>query len=399
MPILHLRDLDLTDKRVLMRVDFNVPLDPEGRITDSTRIQAALPSIVYALEKGASVVLMSHLGRPQGRKDPALSLKPCAQALSQFLGKPVSMAADCIGAPVLEQARALQPQEVLLLENLRYHPAEEDPSLDPTFAQELSWLGDVYVNDAFGAAHRKHASTYTITSYFPQKAAEGFLMEREIQALSGLLHVPQRPFYVLIGGAKIASKIGALRRLIQKADGLFIGGAMAFAFYKARGLGVGDCAPSEDSVESARLIMRECEQQHIPLELPQDIIIARSLTRGAQSRCMRLQAGIPEGWQGVDLGPETCQAWGLRFRQAKTLFWNGPVGVFEIPEFAAGTCEIARQLASSGAQTVVSGGDSLAAIQILNMNEKFTYLSTGGGASLEYLEWGRLPGIDALSHC
>jgi phosphoglycerate kinase len=399
MTVLNLRDLSLKGKRVLMRVDFNVPLSQEGGVVDNTRIKESLPSIEYALQQGASVVLMSHLGRPKGRRDPTLSLRPCGIELSELLGKPVQMATDCVGAVVAKQVHALQPGEVLLLENLRFYSAEEKPSLDPAFARELATFGDVYVNDAFGAAHRKHASTFAIASYFPQKAAEGFLMEKEIKALNGLLTSPKRPFYVLIGGAKISSKIGALSSLVQKADGLFIGGAMAFAFYAAQGLSVGDSAPSEDNVRSAEEIIQACKQKKIPLWLPKDIIIARSLSSGAECRQISIQEGIPLGWQGVDLGPATCQEWQTLFKQAETLFWNGPVGVFEIPEFAAGTRAVAQMLASSSALTVISGGDSLAAINALGLNKKFTHLSTGGGASLDYLESGHLPGIDTLSHC
>lgn len=399
MTILHLRDLSLKGKRVLMRVDFNVPLSKEGGIADNTRIRESLPSIEYSLQQGASVVLMSHLGRPKGRHDPSLSLQPCRIELSKLLRKPVQMATDCVGAVVAKQVHALQPGEVLLLENLRYYPAEEKPYLDPAFAEELAAWGDVYVNDAFGAAHRKHTSTFTIASYFPQTAAEGFLMEKEIKALSNLLNAPQRPFYVLIGGAKISSKIGALSNLVQKADGLFIGGAMAFAFYAAQGLNVGDSPQSEDNIRSAEAIIQACRQKKIPLWLPNYIVIARSLSSGAECRQISVKEGIPLGWQGVDIGPATCQEWQALFNQAGTLFWNGPVGVFEIPEFAAGTRAVAQMLAASSAVTVVSGGDSLAAINALGISKKFTYLSTGGGASLDYLESSHLPGIDALSHC
>lgn len=381
MAKLTLKNLSLKGKRVLMRVDFNVPVE-NGRITDDTRIRASLPSIEYILREGASLVLMSHLGKPEAK----LSLAPCAKRLSELLGKPVQMAKDCVGPEVEKMAKALQPGELLLLENLRFHPGEEKPDKDPAFAESLAKLGDVYVNDAFGTAHRAHSSTATICRYFPGKAAMGFLIEKEIEALTPLLENPKRPFYAIIGGAKISSKIGVIQKLLGKVDALFIGGGMAYTFLKAQGIAVGD-SPVED-VAVIRHVPRD------KLHFPIDLVIAKE----TEVKIVPVKEGIPPGWQGMDIGPETVTEWSKWLPKAATVFWNGPLGVFEKPQFAKGTQKIAELLAGAKAKTIIGGGDSVAAIEGMGLQKKFSHLSTGGGASLEFLEYGHLPGIDALSN-
>jgi phosphoglycerate kinase len=398
MQKLRLQDLDLKGKKVLMRVDFNVPLK-EGTITDDTRIREALPSIEYVLKSGGSVILMSHLGRPKNGPDPQLSLKPCAPILSQLLNKKVLVADDCIGEHVETMARQLQPSQVLLLENLRFYPAEENPSSDPLFAKKLAALGDLYVNDAFGTAHRSHSSTATIAQYFPHRAAAGLLMQKEIQFLSQLLSHPKHPFYAIIGGAKISTKMGILKSLVSKVDGIFIGGGMAFTFFKAQGYEIGDSICEEEQISTAASFLKMCSEKKIPCYLPQDNVIAEAFRQEAQTKTILVpQEGIPKGWQGMDIGPQTIQIWKKALQQAATVFWNGPLGVFEFPAFAKGTEEIAKLVANLNAITVVGGGDSVAAINRLGLMPKFTHVSTGGGASLEYIELGHLPGIDALSN-
>ncbi len=386
---LTLRDLSLRGKRVLMRVDFNVPLE-NGKIADDSRIRAALPSIEYILKQGASLILMSHLGRPKGIPDPAFSLAPCGKRLSEFLQCPIEMAADCVGSAVEKLAAGLNQGEILLLENLRFHVGEENPEKEPGFAAELAELGDCYVNDAFGTAHRAHASTATIASYFPGKAAMGFLMEKEIQELTPLLEKPARPFYAIVGGAKISSKIGVIKRLLELVDKLFIGGGMTFTFLKARGIPIGDSI-SEDSST-----IRGLDQTK--LCFPIDLIIADAFSNDAKSKIISVREGISAGWQGMDIGPQTVLTWSKEFKMAATVFWNGPLGVFEMPHFASGTRGIAECLAKTNAKTIVGGGDSVAAIQQMGLGNQFAHLSTGGGASLEFLEFGHLPGIDALSN-
>lgn len=393
---LCLQDLALRGKKVLMRVDFNVPLRDDGSILDDTRIKEALPSIQHILKEGGSVILMSHLGRPKDR-DLRCSLKPCATSLAKLLGLPVLMAEDCIGEQVEKMAQNLRPGQVLLLENLRYYPAEEKPAADPTFAKKLSALGDVYVNDAFGTAHRAHSSTVTIASYFPKKAAAGFLLQKEMEYLGTFLAHPKRPFYALIGGSKVSSKTGVLKSLLSKVDGLFIGGGMAFTFLKKQGIRIGNSICEEDLVPIAGEILKECAHRKIPLHLPVDFVIADAFSNEAQQKVIEIASGIPDGWQGMDIGPKTIEEWSQKLGNGQTIFWNGPVGVFEFPCFAKGTDAMAKTLASLNATTIVGGGDSVAAINRLGVGSKFTHLSTGGGASLEYIEFGQLPGIDALS--
>lgn len=387
MQKLTLKDLPFKGQRVLMRVDFNVPIE-KGKITDDSRIRAALPSIEYVLNHGASLVLMSHLGRPKGSES-EFSLAPCGQRLSELLKKPVQMAKDCVGTPVEKMAKNLQPGEVLLLENLRFHSGEEAPDKDPQFVAGLARLGTVYVNDAFGTAHRAHASTAFIAKYFPGKSAMGFLMEKEVEALSPLLINPQRPFYAIIGGAKISSKIGVIQKLLNRVDALFIGGGMFYTFLKAEGIEVGDSI-CEDPTTIHNLPK---EKLHFPL----DLVIADSFSNDANRQIILAKEGIPEGWQGMDMGPKTVAEWSKLIPKAATVFWNGPLGVFEMANFAKGTRAIAEVLAKSKAKTIVGGGDSVAAVEQMGLSDQFAHLSTGGGASLEFLEYGHLPGIDALS--
>ncbi len=379
---LSLKDLSIRGKRVLMRVDFNVPIE-KGKITDDSRIKAALPSIEYVLKQGGSLILMSHLGRPKG-KEADLTLAPCAKRLSDLLKKPVQMASDCVGPEVEKMASELQPGQVLLLENLRFHPEEEKP--ENGFVQKLAKLGDCYVNDAFGTAHRAHASTAVIAKFFPGKSAMGFLMEKEVDELAPLLKKAERPFYAIIGGAKISTKIGVIKKLLDLVDALFIGGGMTYTFLRAQGIPIGDSLNEEAEVVRSPKI-----------HLPVDIVIADSFSNDAKHKVVSIKEGIPAGWQGMDIGPETVKKWGEELKTASTIFWNGPVGVFEMPNFAEGTRGIAEILAKAHAKTIVGGGDSVAAVQQMGLGKKMTHLSTGGGASLEFLEFGHLPGIDALS--
>ncbi|MBS0648042.1 MAG: phosphoglycerate kinase [Verrucomicrobia bacterium] len=394
---LTIQDLLLTGKKVLIRVDFNVPLNKDGTIADDTRIRESLPTIQLALQAGASVILMSHLGRPKSKKDVQFSLGICAKRLSQLISAPVFFATDCIGKDVEKMVQDLKGGQLLLLENLRFYPAEEDPASDPNFAKELSKFGDFYVNDAFGTAHRKHSSTAVIAQYFSGRAAMGLLMQKEVAALEPLLKKPQHPFFVLIGGAKISSKLGVLKSLMKKVDALYIGGGMAFTFLKAQGVSIGDSIYEENSLAEAQNLLKECEAKKIALHLPTDVVIADGFRNDATFKIVPLSEGIPPGWMGMDIGPQTIQAWSADFQKASTIFWNGPVGVFEFPHFARGTQEMAKTLANLKAITIVGGGDSVAAINQLGLSSKFTHVSTGGGASLEYLELGKLPGIEALS--
>ncbi|MBN1914740.1 MAG: phosphoglycerate kinase [Parachlamydiales bacterium] len=394
---LSITDLPIQGKKILMRVDFNVPLNEDGTIADDTRIRAALPSIQYVLDHQGSLILMSHLGRPKEGKNPKLSLRPVAMRLSELLDKPVLMAPDCIGDEVEKMTDTLSQEDVLLLENLRFYPAETKPESDPTFAEKLAKLADFYVNDAFGSAHRKHSSTYTITQYFPHKAAGGFLLNKEVSFLSKCLQNPARPFYAIIGGAKLSSKMGIIKNLIDKVDALFIGGGMGYTFFKAQGINIGKSLFEEELLEVAKDILQKCKEKNIPLYLPTDVVIADALANDANTKVITMQTGIPPEWEGVDIGPHTVKTWSSILGKGATIFWNGPLGVFEIHNFSLGTEEIAQMLSNTHAITVVGGGDSVAAINKMGIGDKFSHLSTGGGASLEFLEFGHLPGIDALS--
>lgn len=391
---LSLKDLNLKGKRVLMRVDFNVPLDKMGAITDDSRIRAAIPSIEYILNHGASLILMSHLGRPKAMPDPQFSLAPCATRLSELLQRPVNMAPDCIGPVVKKMASQLKPGQILMLENVRFHPGEEEPEKDPEFAESLAELGDLFVNDAFGTAHRAHASTALIAKYFPESAAAGFLMEQEIAHLEPLLKHPAHPFYAIIGGAKVSTKAGVIHNLLKRVDALFLGGGMTYTFLKAKGISIGESLLEENEVETAKEILA----QETRIYLPTDLVIAKDFENDAERKIIPAREGIPDGWRGMDIGPETILEWSSILQKGATVFWNGPLGVFEMPHFAVGTRGIAETLAASKAQTIVGGGDSVAAIQQMGLATRFSHLSTGGGASLEYLEYGHLPGIDALTN-
>lgn len=389
-----IRDIDLAGKRVLVRVDFNVPLDSQQRITDDTRIRAALPTIRYLLDQGASVILMSHLGRPDGKVVDTLSLAPIARHLSELLGRPVEMAKDCVGPEIETQTKSLQPGQVLLLENLRFHKDEEKNN--PDFARQLAMLGEVYVNDAFGTAHRAHASTEGVTHYLPGVA--GFLMEKEINFLGSALEHPKRPFVAIIGGAKISDKIAVLDRLISMVDALLIGGGMANTFLKAEGFEIGDSLFEESKLEVARELIAKAHQRRLKFLLPTDVVVADALAADANYKVVP-QNQVPNGWRILDIGPKAVEAFNQVLADAQTIVWNGTLGVAEMPAFAKGTDAIIEILANrtrAGATTIIGGGDSAAAVEEVGAAEKMTHVSTGGGASLEFLEGRVLPGVAAL---
>ncbi len=388
------RDIDVTGKRVIVRVDFNVPLDEEQHITDDTRIRASLPTIQYLLDKGAAVILMSHLGRPKGQVVDSMRLAPVARRLSELLGRPVEMAPDCVGPEVEAMARALQPGQVLLLENLRFHKEEEKN--DPEFARQLASLGDIYVDDAFGSAHRAHASTEGITHYLPSVA--GFLMEKEINFLGSALEHPRRPFAAIIGGAKVSDKIAVLERLISMVDILLIGGGMANTFLKAQGYEIGDSLYEEEKVPVARDLITRAYERHLEFLLPTDVVIADRFAAGAASGVVSVDQVSP-GWRIMDIGPETIAAFRKALDKAETIVWNGTPGVAEWPAFAKGTnaiIEILAERTRQGATTIIGGGDSAAAVEQAGAADQMTHVSTGGGASLEFLEGRVLPGVAAL---
>jgi phosphoglycerate kinase len=393
MDKLTVRDFDPQGKRVLMRVDFNVPIE-DGRVRDDSRIRAALPTIAYLLEHGASIVLMSHLGRPKGKVSDSLRLRPVAQHLSELIKRPVPATGDAIGAGTVDAVKRLKPGEMLLLENLRFHAEEE--ANDPEFAAALASYGDIYVNDAFGTAHRAHASTVGVAEILPAYA--GLLMEREIRNLSSLLEDPARPFAAVIGGAKVSDKIKVLESLLARVDKLVIGGGMANTFLAAQGYGVGKSLLERDRTEDAERIMARAEERGVDLLLPTDVVVAKEVTRGAEHKVVPVRK-IPNSWSAVDVGPDSRAAFEAALADAQTVLWNGPLGVFEVPTFGDGTRSMARFLADraqAGASVVVGGGDSVAAIEELGLASKFTHISTGGGASLEFLEGRELPGIKVL---
>lgn len=390
MGLRTIRDVDVQGKRVLVRVDFNVPIE-NGKVLDDWRLRATLPTIRYLTERGAKVILLSHLGRPKGKRDEQFSLRPVAQRLSELLGQPVQFADDCVGE-VAEQAVArLQAGEVLLLENLRFHAGEE--ANDEAFAQQLARLGDVFVNDAFGAAHRAHASVHAITKFLPSYA--GLLMEREVTHLSRLLEAPEKPFVAVLGGAKVSDKIGVIRNLLTKVDALLIGGAMAFTFLKAQGYETGKSLVEADKLDLANALLREAKEKGVELVLPVDVVVAESDAEDAATQIVPATA-IPADKAGYDIGPETASVFAERIRTAKTVFWNGPMGRFERTPFKAGTKAVAEALAQCSGTTVVGGGETAAAAFEFGIAEKVTHVSTGGGAALELLEGRELPGIVVL---
>lgn len=393
MPKLFIEDLDVKGKRVLMRVDFNVPLGKDGRVADDSRIQAALPSIRYVIDRGGKLILMSHLGRPDGKVVPSLRLKPAALRLSELLGKDVTPLGDCVGPEVEGFVRNMGPGSAAMLENLRFHAEEEEN--DESFSQALASLGDVYVNDAFGTAHRAHASTAGVTR-FVAKSAMGYLMREEVKYLGELLASPKRPFVVILGGAKISTKIGVIRNLLKKADSMLIGGAMSYTLLKAEGVPVGSSLVEAEKLPLASDLMRSAAADGRGLMLPVDHLAARKVAEGAETKLVG-RDGIEDGWIGVDIGPRTVAAYGEKIAAAGTIFWNGPMGVFEIGAFAGGTEAIAQKIADSKAVSVIGGGDSVTAVNKFGLGGKITHISTGGGASLEFLEGKELPGIAALT--
>ncbi len=395
MAKLTIDDLNLSNKNVLVRVDFNVPLDEQQHVTDDFRIRAALPTIQKIMSDGGRAILCSHLGRPKGKRVDTMSLKPAADALSTLLEKNVIFADDCIGAEVLNLKKSLKNGDVLLLENLRFHA--EETGNDPEFAKSLAEGCDLYINDAFGSAHRAHASTEGVTKYFGQCAA-GYLMEKELEYLGGALENPRRPFVTILGGAKISGKIDVINNLMNKADTLLIGGGMIFTFYKAQGREIGKSLLETDRVEMAGDILQKFKSSNCELELPGDVVVADKLEDGANTKTVNADE-IPPDWLGVDIGLKTVADFKDILKNAKTIVWNGPMGVFEIPTFAKGTEAVARYLAEltgKGTTTIVGGGDSAAAVKEFGLSDQLSHVSTGGGASLELLEGKVLPGVAAL---
>jgi phosphoglycerate kinase len=392
MALTSIDHLSIAGKGVFVRVDFNVPLHKDGTVSDDTRIREALPTIRYALAQGAKVLLASHLGRPKGKVDPTFSLKPVAERLSVLLGMTVRLAPDCIGAAVQEQVAALAAGEVLVLENLRFH-AEEEKN-EPGFARALAALAEVYVNDAFGSSHRAHASVVGMVRYFTLKGI-GFLMRKEIDALSRLLANPERPFVAILGGAKVSDKIGLIRSLLSRTNTILIGGAMAYTVQKAQGIATGKSLVEPDKVEEVSAMLAEAARRGVTILLPQDHVVVAELKAGVP---FAITSGreIPDEQLGVDIGPQTIHAFASAIRPARTILWNGPMGVFEIPPFDRGTRAVAEAVAATNSFSVAGGGDTVAALTQAGLAEQISHISTGGGASLEFLEAGDLPGLAAL---
>lgn len=393
MAKLFIEDIDLKAKHVLIRVDFNVPLDDSLNVTDDTRIRESLPTIKYVINNGGKAVLMSHLGRPKGKVVDTMRMKPAGDCLAKLLGKPVTTLTDCIGKDVINTISKMQDGDVCLLENLRFYPEEEKN--DPSFAKKLASLGHIYVNDAFGTAHRAHASTEGVTQFFKQSTC-GYLLKKEIDYLSQAVESPARPYVAIIGGAKISGKIDVITNLINKVDSLLIGGGMSYTFFKAMGYEIGTSIVEPDKVELAGTILKLAKSKGIDLVLPVDVIVSKEITADAQTSVVAVDS-IPANLGGADIGPKTVALFKEKIKSAKMIVWNGPVGVFEVEPFANGTNSIAKALASSNAITIVGGGDSVAAINKFNLADKITHISTGGGASLEFLEGKTLPGIAALT--
>lgn len=386
------KEIDLNGKKVVMRADFNVPLK-DGKITDDTRILAAMPTIQYILDHGASLILMSHLGRPKSAEDVQFSLKPVAARLGELLGKPVIFNQDgeVVGEVTKKAAAELKPGEVMLLENTRFRP--EEKKNDAQLAKDMASLGDVFVNDAFGSAHRAHSSTAGIADYLP--AVSGFLIQKELDFIGGALEDPKRPFVAILGGAKVSDKIEVINNLLDKVNSLLIGGGMAFTFLKAEGYEIGKSLLEEDKVDLAKSLIEKAKEKGVDLLLPVDVVVAPEFSNDAPATVVNVDA-IPADEMGLDIGPKTEELYGEKIKDAKTIIWNGPMGVFEMPNFAKGTYAIAKDLADSDAITIIGGGDSAAAIKQLGFGDKMSHISTGGGASLEFMEGKKLPGIECL---
>jgi len=388
----HLEDLDYKGKTVFLRVDFNVPLDDNGNIRNDTRIKASLPTINYLIGRGAKLVIASHLGRPKGKADPKMSLKPAAKRLDELVSADIFMAPDCIGEAVDKLKKELKPGQVLLLENLRFHP--EETANDAGFAQKLALGVDCYVNDAFGSCHRAHASVAAITQFVKEKAA-GFLLEKEVEYLNKAIHSPARPYVAILGGAKVSDKIDVIQRLLTKADHILIGGAMAYTFFKAEGYEVGKSLVEDDKLALAKETLREAKEQKVDFFLPLDHLLATGIDKDAPTK-LADSFPFPLDWMAVDIGPKTVAEYSKIIAEAKMIFWNGPLGVFEVDKFSLGTVKIAEAVAASRAVSIVGGGDSIAAVEKAGVSKKISHISTGGGASLEYLANETLPGIEAL---
>ena len=388
------RDIDVAGKKILVRCDFNVPLDGEtGEITDNRRIKAAIPTIQYLINHNAKVILCSHLGRPKGEVNPKYSLKPVAVELSKLLGKEVKLAKDVIGENAQKLTSEIKEGEVVLLENVRFHKEEEKN--DPEFAKKLASFAEIYVNDAFGTAHRAHASTAGVANYLP--AVSGFLIEKELEFLGSSLENPERPFVAILGGAKVSDKIGVIENLIEKVDTLIIGGGMAYTFYKAQGHHIGTSICEEDKLDLATSLLKKAEEKGVKLLLPVDNHISSEYSNNGEDRFVE-STEIPDGFMGLDIGPKTIEIFKDAIKNAKTVLWNGPLGVTEFSKFAEGTRAVATALAESDAVTIIGGGDSAAAVEKMGLADKMTHISTGGGASLEFLEGKVLPGIDCLNN-